>query len=152
MKNFSRITLIVLFMTSLGFTVQSCNTTNSITDKIENKELESKLGGTWVLKSINQTDVSKAFKGDTPTLIFDFANHQVSGNGGCNAYSGSFALLGNLYTPTPMISTKMMCPTENQELKLLELLAKNSTLIFNNYTLQFVQNGKVVLEFTPMAK
>lgn len=149
MKKFAKINLIVFIMTITGFTIKSCNTTNTITDKIENKDLESKLNKTWVLKSIEQTNVSDAFKEDIPSLMFDFTNHTVSGNSGCNQFNGGFALLGNLYAPTPLITTRMICPSKNQESKLLDLLAKKSTLIFNNYTLQFVQNGKVVLEFIP---
>jgi heat shock protein HslJ len=153
MKNAIKFGFTGLFLLLTGFVFQSCDTAKNSTNQTENKELTSKLKGVWFLKSIEGTNVTDAFKGTIPSIIFDFDTHKVSGNGGCNQYNGEFTLSGNTYaTPAPMISTMMACIKENQESKLLDLLSKKSTLLLNNYTLQFIQNDKVVLEFTPKAR
>ncbi|MDR2121930.1 MAG: META domain-containing protein [Flavobacteriaceae bacterium] len=152
MKNLTKISIAGLFLVLSGFVFQNCNTTKNITDRTEDRNLSSKLTGVWFLASIKGTKATDAFKELVPTLIFDFEKSEVSGNGGCNQYNGKFSLSGNVYAPAPMVSTLKACIKENQESELLELLSKKSTLQFNNYTLQFVQNNTVVLEFTPKAR
>ncbi|MDR3272062.1 MAG: META domain-containing protein [Flavobacteriaceae bacterium] len=156
MKKLVNFGLTGMFLSVLAFTVQSCETVNKTINKVEdtvgNKELESQLKGTWILKTIENSVAPDAFKGTVPYITFDTDNHKVSGNAGCNNFTGSFALLGSTYAPTVPASTLMACIEANQETKLLELLGKKSSLVFNNYTLQFVQNGKVVLEFTPKTR
>ncbi len=149
MKNSIKLSIAVLFLLLTSFTFQSCDTAQNVVNTVENKDLGAQLAGTWILTSIEGTKAADAFKGTIPTLSFDLATHKVSGNGGCNNYSGGFTLISTMYTPTPMVSTMMACPQENKESRLLELLGKKSTLVFNNNILQFVQNGKVVLEFSP---
>ncbi|MGM5630510.1 META domain-containing protein [Apibacter raozihei] len=152
MKNLIKFSFIGIFLTCISFTLQNCDTAKTVSDKVENKEIASKLKGTWVLKSINGVDAGTAFKGTIPNITFDFNEHRVYGNGGCNQFNGGFALIGNMFTPTPMASTMMACAQKNKESDLLTLLGQKSTLVFNNYTLQMVQNGKVVLEYTPLAR
>lgn len=142
-----------LFILLLTFTIQSCNSANNESlSKIENKEIASQLKGTWILSSIDGTIATNVFKGSIPTINFDLANHKVNGDSGCNQYNGGFVLIGNIFTPTPMVSTLMACPEANQEGKYIELLGKKSTLVFNNKNLEFVQNGKTVLVFSPKTK
>ncbi len=148
MKKLIKLSTAGLFLLLMGFTFHSCDTAKTVADTVENKDLGAKLVGVWTLTRIEGTQASDAFKGTIPTLSFDLASHRVSGNGGCNGYSGGFTLLGTMYTPTPMVSTMMACAQENKESRLLELLGKKSTLVFNNSSLQFVQSGNVVLEFS----
>lgn len=152
MKNLIKISITSLFLLFLGTTFQSCNSTKNVAQKVDDKELQIKLRGTWYLTSIDGTLATNSFKGEIPTLNFDFDKNRTYGNAGCNQYNGSFALIGNVYNPSPMVSTLMACPEYNQEPRFLELMGKRSTLVFTNYTLQFVQDGKVVLEFAPLTK
>jgi len=161
---------------ALCLAVQSCNTANSAANKTDEAPpevvaapaveevaptivtvFESELKGTWILETIEGTAASDAFKGTIPYIIFDTDNHRVSGNAGCNRFTGDYALrfmggydlFGNSYEPSMPAVTKMACFQENQESKLLKLLGQKSSLVFNDSTLQFVQEGKVVLEFAP---
>ncbi|CVK15718.1 MAG: META domain-containing protein [Apibacter sp.] len=152
MKNLIKISITSLFLLFLGTTFQSCNSTKHVVQKIDDKELQNKLGGTWYLTSIDGTLATESFKGKIPTLNFDFDKNRTNGYSGCNQYNGSFVLTGNVYNPSPMISTLMACPEYNQEPRFLELMGKRSSLVFRNYTLQFVQDGKVALEFTQLTK
>lgn len=152
MKNLIKISVASLFLLFLGTTFQSCNTTKNVAEKVDSKELQIKLRGTWYLTSIDGTSATDSFKGEIPTLNFDFDKNRINGNAGCNIYNGSFELIENMYNPSPMVSTFMACPEYNQEPRFLELMGIRSTLVFTNTTLQFVQDGKVVLEFAPLTK
>ena len=151
---------------ALCFSVQSCNTANNAankidkapppveeaitTEKVENSvgtNLVSELKGTWTLVTIEGTAASDAFKGTIPYITFDADNHRVSGNAGCNRFMGGYTLSGSVYEPSMPATTQMACFQENQESKLLKLLGQKSSLVFNGSTLQFVQEGRVVLEF-----
>lgn len=141
-----------LLILALSFAMQSCNSTkNNNSSKSQSKEIANKLKGTWTLSSIDGITATNAFKGEIPSITFDFNSHKVNGNSGCNQYNGGFSLIGNIFTPTPMMSTFMSCPEVNQENKYIELISKKSTLVLKNNNLQFVQNGKTVLVFTPSA-
>lgn len=145
MKYLTKIYLTVFLIFGL-FTLQNCDSTKNLA----NTEIASKLKGTWVLKSMDNTNVSDLFGGKMPILTFE--DQKISGNAGCNQYNGTYTLIGNKFIPSPFNTTRMACPQMDQENKFLENLGKTSTLNFNNYTLQFVQNNKVVLEFTPKAR
>jgi len=154
-------------MLALCFSVQSCNTANNAANKIDEAPppvaaekvennvgtgITSELKGTWTLVTIEGTAASDAFKGTIPYITFDADNHRVSGNAGCNRFMGGYALSGSVYEPALPATTQMACFQENQESKLLKLLGQKSSLVFNGSTLQFVQEGRVVLEFTPKAE
>lgn len=152
MKKLIKFSIAGLFLFLIGFAFQNCHSNKSTINRIENQNIASKLNGVWFLSTIEGSRAKDVFKGPIPSLSFDMATRSISGNGGCNTYNGSFTLVGNIYTPTPLATTMMACAHQNQEGKLLTLLGERSTLILNNKTLQFVQNGRVVLEFTPKAR
>ena len=69
--------------------------------------------GEWEVTSFNngnQAVVSVAL-GSTITMYFD-ADGQVSGNGGCNQYSGGYSVDGSNISVGPLRSTMMACPDE----------------------------------------
>ncbi|GAA0334029.1 hypothetical protein GCM10009087_50350 [Sphingomonas oligophenolica] len=63
------------------------------------------LEGKWRIETID----GHALRGGRPATI-SFAGERISGNGGCNAFGGSFRLVRGVLTAGPMISTKMACP------------------------------------------
>jgi heat shock protein HslJ len=69
---------------------------------------------TWVLESYGAQGNMKAVLADTEvTVMFNSADGQVTGSGGCNGYGGSYELTGNkLSVPEPLISTMMSCGDE----------------------------------------
>lgn len=70
------------------------------------------LEGTWELNYINGPRI--AFDGlypdKKPTISFDTKENRVSGNNGCNSYSGNLIVTDQTIDLTvPMAVTKMMC-------------------------------------------
>jgi heat shock protein HslJ len=66
---------------------------------------ESNLEGeTWVLVNLNGSDPLEGRQ-----LILQFDSGQVSGNGGCNQYGGSYQITGEAIRFYDLFSTEMAC-------------------------------------------
>ncbi|MCY7417722.1 MAG: META domain-containing protein [Chloroflexi bacterium] len=70
------------------------------------------LVGSWVVTGYNNgADAVVGSDGDVVTLTFDATS--VSGNAGCNGFSGTWTLDGDTLAISPLMSTRMACePTE----------------------------------------
>jgi len=110
-----RIVFFLSIISAIG--ISGCSSTKSIhgvdliTDRV------------WELSSINGKKVDPATqRNGLPTASFD-KEHKISGNGGCNQYSGSYNLNdeGGINV-SQVISTKMFCEgsIENEYFKVLE--------------------------------
>jgi len=121
-----------------AFALQSCNSVKTLT--------KEQLADKWVLKSINGQDVKGAFPNKTPHVTFDFINGQMSGNGGCNGFGGTFSINKDEFTGSKIVSTMMFCG--NEESTLFKLLDGKSKLALKGDELTFSQNGKTTLVFT----
>lgn len=64
----------------------------------------------------------------------------VTGNGGCNAYTGSYTLEGNILTFGPMAATMKMCAEalSDQEMRFFQSLAAPLTIKMENGLLNLV--------------
>lgn len=133
-------TIFIALTIIFGALAQGC--TNS---KVEQSDLE----GFWVLKSINGIPVNEAFKGNKPSIEFDFDKHTIYGSSGCNRYFGPFTLEENTFKAGNLASTNMLCLEENQEHEFLAILAPEQglKLAIENGILLFKNNDKTVLEF-----
>jgi heat shock protein HslJ len=78
-------------------------------------------GSAWVLTAINN---DTTIIGNTPTL--EFEGDMVSGNAGCNTYSGSYQVKGETISFGPLARTEMYCMEPegvmDQEQTYLEIL------------------------------
>ena len=117
---------------------QSCNSSKNLA--------KEQLADKWVLKSINGQDVKEAFPRKTPNVTFNLAEGRMSGNGGCNGFSGTFSINKDEFTGSKIISTMMFCG--DQESTLFKLLDGKSKLTLAGDKLTFSQNNKTTLEFT----
>jgi putative lipoprotein len=84
--------------------------------------------------------------GSDPTVVFEAAG-KVSGNGGCNRFSGPAAVSGTAIRIGPLVSTKMACadPRLNgQEAAYLTAL-ESATMIDAGATRLELGNAKGVL-------
>ena len=83
------------------------------------------------------------------TISFD-AEGKLSGNVGCNMFSGAYEVSGNKLTTGPLMATLMACdaPRMDQEYAVMQLL--NGTLTFegdgNTLTI-FSEDGSSTLKF-----
>lgn len=108
---------------------------------------KTQLEGKWMLKSINNRDVRDVFTNRIPYLIFNFDIEQVSGNAGCNTYSGKFNYGGGNFEAPNIAIGNMACMGSNDEAMLMKLLNKSSKLSIMNGELIFSQDEKPVLVF-----
>lgn len=102
----------------------------------------------WILKTINNRDANLVFADKIPFILFNFEIEQVSGNAGCNSFSGKLTYTaGKLKVPNPAV-TQMACMGNNEESTFIELLGKESKLSLMNGDLIFSQDNKPVLVFS----
>ncbi|MCD7973121.1 MAG: META domain-containing protein [Candidatus Azobacteroides sp.] len=108
----------------------------------------SQLADKWVLKSINNRNATDAFSQTIPYITFNFDDNQVSGNAGCNAFSGKFSYIDGNFSAPNLVSTQMACTGTNEEDLFLRLLRNPSYLTMVNGDLIFSQNANSVLVFS----
>jgi heat shock protein HslJ len=83
-------------------------------------------GKKWRLAEIE----GNKFSGDAPNMEFNRDQNRVSGDAGCNRFSGGFELSGTALKFSPLISTKRACVdaerqrVENNFLRLLETITR----------------------------
>jgi heat shock protein HslJ len=70
------------------------------------------LAGNWQVVSLAGTAVP-----ETATVTLNFAAPAVSGNAGCNQYSGTFSQKGNDLSFGPAALTRMACPPARMDLE-----------------------------------
>ncbi|MEE8413089.1 MAG: META domain-containing protein [Dehalococcoidales bacterium] len=82
----------------------------------------------WILESYGkQGDLQAVLEGTEVTVLFDSAEGQIGGSGGCNSYSGEYTLNNNELSIHAMTWTEIGCPEpqgileqETQYLKTLQ--------------------------------
>lgn len=76
-----------------------------------------KLTGTWELNYIAEpgTDFNTLYPNKKPTLTVNVAEKKVNGNSSCNSFSGNVKIDGNTLSFGPMMSTKMACPGNGEQ-------------------------------------
>lgn len=95
-----------------------------------------KLAGTWELDYILEPaiDFEKLYANRKPTITFDVAEKRVSGNSSCNNFSGTVKINGNALSFGPLMSTKMACPGDGEQVffknieRVTSFSAQDSTL------------------------
>jgi len=137
MKNL-KITIALMLFGLMSFSVASA-------DNVTKEQLQGK----WMLKSINNRSVHELFTNRIPYLIFNFDIEQISGNSGCNTYSGKFKYSGGNFEAPNITSGNMACGGSSDEATLTGLLNKSSKLSILNGELIFSQDDKPVLVFYP---
>jgi len=76
-----------------------------------------KLAGTWELDYIldPEIDFEELYANRKPTITFDVAEKKVNGNSSCNNFSGTVKINGNALSFGPLMSTKMACPGNGEQ-------------------------------------
>lgn len=121
--------------------------------KLENHETptteEAKLNGVWELNYI--TGAKIAFEGlfpnKKPTIIFDLAKQEASGNGGCNGYSCKVKITGNAISFGDALSTMMACDGNGEPVYFKTLKTVTAYNISDN-TLTMIMGDIAVMRFT----
>ncbi len=146
MRNLVKLSFVLITILSFGLMVQSCKSTKNI--QKTNIAGDPNITGTWILKSLNGQPVADAFKGRIPAMTLDASENRISGNGGCNNYTGAYTYAKGMLSAPNLASTKMMCMENNQENQFYAVLAKDNKIsLANNTVLTLSNDGKVVAEF-----
>ena len=85
---------------------------------------------------------------DTPEhkemyLILHKDQYRIEGNGGCNAFSGTYALKNNEISFGPLVSTKVFCPALEYENEFFKTLSTANHFYIKDDTLSLMQ-GKIL--------
>jgi heat shock protein HslJ len=117
--------LIILFTFS---SLLSCNSTKKSMDTgISSANPNAELTETyWKLTELMGAPIVMTPGTKTELrMILKKEGNQVSGNGGCNNFRGSYTLLeGNRLSFSPLVSTRMACVNMEKETTFMELLQK----------------------------
>ena len=113
----------------------------------------STLEGNWELNYITGPRI--AFEGlypnKKPAINFDLKEKRISGNNGCNSFSGTLKVEGNKIDFTqPLAVTKMMCLNGQGEQVFMSTLSKIDTysITENGKTLNFISGDIAMMRFT----
>ena len=105
----------------------------------------------WVLTSYTTAGENKAVLPDIEvTVFFDSEENQLSGNGGCNSYGGSYEVDGmDISVTGPLYRTEMWCGDEigEQENMYLDALQSAGSYQIEHGSL-IIDCGKWILYFS----
>ena len=124
--------------------ITGCKTTQTA-----NITKESLAGSNWQLLSVMGKEVSSAdYAKGLPDAAFG-SDDRISGNGGCNRYSGSYTLEENgTITFGTMISTKMFC-LGGGETEFMKTIAQVTAAKIEGGNLVLSNAGTKLLIFKP---
>ena len=146
----------------VAFIFASCNASKSTTPvatKVDDASIpvtsspsseEDELGGTWELISIisETTPFKTLYPTVKPTIAFDARPKQISGNTGCNTFTGSYSLDGKIISfGNGMTMTKMACDGNGESVFVQRLTKTNKFFIKDQNTLMLLEGDVALLEF-----
>lgn len=111
----------------------------------------AKLNGSWVLAQITGIPgrFDSLYANKTPQMNFDVNARTVSGNTGCNNFSGELDIVGaRISFVKPMVMTKMFCQGDAEPVFLQNLQKVTGYRIINDTALSFVADDIEVMRFT----
>jgi heat shock protein HslJ len=111
---------------------------------------EAKLNATWELNYISGPKI--AFEGlyptKRPTLIFNLAESEVSGNSSCNGFGAKVTVEGATIKFTDPIGTMMACPGEGEQVFYRTLKTVTSYKLDDDNTLSLMAGDIPVMRFS----
>lgn len=88
------------------------------------------LEGTWTLTYLEGSKIEELYKNKIPSITFDVKNKRVSGNNGCNSFSGPLVQQGNnLSFSGPLATTRMFCEGVGEQ-QFMDALSKVTSFSF----------------------
>jgi heat shock protein HslJ len=147
---------ILPLMTSVavaGSTLELANDAGTITLRYEAAQPVDLIETKWVATGINNgRGAVESVAGDAEVTAIFGGGGSVAGNGGCNTYNGPYTVDGSAIAIGPLMSTKMACPTLDQETAFLAALAASTTFVISGDTLELRDDeGALQVSFTAAA-
>ncbi len=140
------------FLMLMILAVLSCNTPSgtSSTAKLS-KTMTTLTQSKWQLFSMNGQKAYAKEGSSIPTLAFDAEKMSVSGNSGCNSFSGGFTAEKDALSFGNLATTRMMCADMKMETDFIAAITK--TAKFSMYEGKLVLHdaeGKQLMSFDPL--
>lgn len=109
------------------------------------------LNGSWTLTHLSapgSKSLDSLYPGKKPRISFTTADKRVSGNTGCNSFSGPLEVDGNkINFNTPLALTKMFCAGDGESVFLENLKKVNSYSVSGGNTLHFIMGDIAIMQF-----
>lgn len=111
------------------------------------KDLRTELNGSWTLAQLNDHPLNRMVA--VPTMTIDLSQKQISGNGGCNNFTGKIQnLTASNIDLGPVASTKKACLNKNVESEFNQALNRVNTFQIQGNNLTFYdEKGDEILSF-----
>ncbi|MDR1985199.1 MAG: META domain-containing protein [Prevotellaceae bacterium] len=98
----------------------------------------------WILKTIDGEEIETLPK---PAYITFSENDKMSGYSGCNGFSGSYYLSGDILKLDNIITTQRGCLNKNPEKQFYAVLSRTDACVVVGNKLIFTQMGKEIATF-----
>ena len=83
------ILIISMLLVFLSFGAESCKPNGNSTETETSQEITQQLNGNWIVIMIDDVNLnSEDFINGLPVIKFDTVNKMISGNTGCNDFTG----------------------------------------------------------------
>jgi heat shock protein HslJ/uncharacterized lipoprotein YbaY len=99
----------------------------------------------WKLIEVNGIPVTTDARVPEANLTLHQSNHTVSGNGGCNRFSGSYSLNGDRLTFSQVMSTMMACVAPNPETPFRRAISATRRWRIDGQTLELLDDSRNVI-------
>jgi heat shock protein HslJ len=120
-----------------GDTLELANDAGTITLRYEAAQPVELTETKWVATSINNgRGAVESVTGDVEVTAIFGGGGSVAGSGGCNTFNGPYTVDGSTIAIGPLMSTKMACPTLDQETAFFAALAASTTFAISGDTLE----------------
>jgi heat shock protein HslJ len=141
----------ITIITIISFALYACKNKAAKTSAASAPVIadSAKLNGNWQMNYITgATSFDSLYPAKIPAINFDVVAKKISGNTGCNSFSGKLVTDGNKISfADPMIMTKMFCPGDGEPLFLQNLQKVETYLIVNDTTLNFMMGEIAIMKF-----
>ncbi|MBL7740479.1 MAG: META domain-containing protein [Chitinophagaceae bacterium] len=144
----------LLFLAALICFLTACHTprqSTAVSKKVVANPAE--LNGAWQLNYIGGAKIAfeELYPGKKPQIVFDVTGSRISGNTGCNNFSGPVTIEGSKISFSQSLAlTKMFCPDEG-EMVFLETLKKvNLWAVTDTSTLNLIMGDIAMMRFTKL--
>jgi heat shock protein HslJ len=122
----------------------NCNPTNKMTGQNSETLVKAPLEEThWSLVELMGKPISDTPERKEMYLVLHKDQNRVEGNGGCNAFSGTYVLKNNEISFGPLVSTKVFCPALQYENDFFKALSTANHYYLKNDTLSLTR-GKIM--------
>jgi heat shock protein HslJ len=155
---------VIVFSAILAVIFAACNTSKSTSStptprKVDDASIpvtsspsaeEEDLGGTWELVSVisEQTPFNTLYPNVKPTIAFDARPKQITGNTGCNSFTGSYSIDGKIISfGNGLTTTKMACQGNGEAIYIQRLTKANRFFIKDQTKLMLLDGDVALLEF-----